>query len=442
MDLRLTNWQDTGIGGLTLRNVEDVNTGDGDDRVVGNAHDNRIFTWLGNDTLDGGLGDDWLFGGTDTDTAVFADTAGATVNLSFEGERQNTGSGWDILYDIENLRGRAGNDHFRGDSEANLLEGAGGNDTLQGNAGNDTLDGGAGTDTAVFAGKRADYIIGSAGGVVTVTGQGARWADGIDQIKNIRFLKFADEDMALTNAAPTGPVLSSTTVVENAPVNSVAATLSATYADGDTITYSLVPGSSSAFTIIGNSLVITGAIDFEASPQHAVTVQATDPYGGVATTTVNLSVINRVEVTSFALRGTSRGGDLTGEAGADTLYGSLGNDVLTGGAGKDIFVFDTRLNKRTNVDQVLDFNSRDDSFYLDNATFTKLGSGTASRPKKFNSDMFVEGTRVRDAEDRIIYDKKTGKLYYDEDGTGSKAQIQIATLTNKAKLAYHDFFVV
>lgn len=103
---------------------------------------------------------------------------------------------------------------------------------------------------------------------------------------------------------------------------------------------------------------------------------------------------------------------------------------------------ETRLNKSTNVDRVSDFRSADDTFWLDNKVFTKVGSGSLSRPKKFKSDMFTEGKAAQDAEDRIVYDKKTGALYYDQDGTGSKAQVKIATLVNKTKLTYHDFFVI
>ncbi|MDP8920580.1 MAG: calcium-binding protein, partial [Pseudomonadota bacterium] len=115
---------------------------------------------------------------------------------------------------------------------------------------------------------------------------------------------------------------------------------------------------------------------------------------------------------------------------------------LYGEGGRDIFVFDTKTNKSTNVDRVEDFRSRDDSIYLENKVFTKLGSGTASKPKKFNADMFVQGKKALDREDRIVYDKKTGALYYAQDGTGSKAQLKIATITNKTKLYYHDFFVI
>ncbi len=57
--------------------------------------------------------------------------------------------------------------------------------------------------------------------------------------------------------------------------------------------------------------------------------------------------------------------------------------ALRGGTGKDVFVFDTRTNKRTNVDKISDFRYQDDSFFLENKIFTKLGSGTGSKPKKF-----------------------------------------------------------
>lgn len=133
---------------------------------------------------------------------------------------------------------------------------------------------------------------------------------------------------------------------------------------------------------------------------------------------------------------------LSGLEGHDRLVGGAGKDVITGGAGKDIFVFDARTNARTNVDRIVDFRYQDDSFHLDNKVFTKLGSGTLSKPKRFTPDMFVNGKKAQDREDRIVYDKNTGALYYDQDGTGSKAQVKIATLSNKAKLYYHDFFVI
>ena len=53
-----------------------------------------------------------------------------------------------------------------------------------------------------------------------------------------------------------------------------------------------------------------------------------------------------------SLIGTQDADVVSGGAGDDTLAGNLGNDTLNGGAGKDIFVFDTALNAKTNLDQI------------------------------------------------------------------------------------------
>lgn len=132
---------------------------------------------------------------------------------------------------------------------------------------------------------------------------------------------------------------------------------------------------------------------------------------------------------------------LKGQGGDDKIFGGGGNDKLYGGRGKDIFVFDTKPNKKSNVDRIYDFGPKDDSFHLENKVFTKLGKGSAAGVK-FKSDMFVKSPHARDREDRIIYDSKTGALFYDKDGTGSSAQIKIATLNKNLKLTYKDFFVI
>ena len=228
--------------------------------------------------------------------------------------------------------------------------------------------------------------------------------------------------------------------MENAPRGSVVATLSALDADGDAVTYSLAAGS--PFAVVGNSLVVDGALDFEAARQHSVVIQARDSYGGVTSQTFTIAVGDAVEGTSFVLRGGGGADVFQGEAGGDTIYGGAGNDTLSGGAGKDVFVFNTRTG-RTNVDAVTDFVVKDDSLWLDNAVFKALGGkGSLARPQKLGSDAFAIATRAQDREDRIVYDKKSGKLYYDQDGTGSKAQVQIATLTKGLKMTAADFFVI
>ncbi|MET0428345.1 MAG: calcium-binding protein, partial [Microvirga sp.] len=150
---------------------------------------------------------------------------------------------------------------------------------------------------------------------------------------------------------------------------------------------------------------------------------------------------------------TGQGGNdvLDGGLGADRLNGGLGNDIVHGGAGKDqlwggagrdTFVFDTKPNKRTDLDKVSDFSVRDDAIWLDNGVMPKLGRrGSEDRPVKLNKAFFALDT-AKDGNDHVIYKKSTGALYYDPDGTGAKAAIQLATLSKNLKIQATDFFVV
>jgi Ca2+-binding RTX toxin-like protein len=125
-----------------------------------------------------------------------------------------------------------------------------------------------------------------------------------------------------------------------------------------------------------------------------------------------------------------------GNGGPDVIAGAAGNDRLYGGEGADIFFFDAKLNAKTNVDRIMDFNPTDDAINLSRHVFSKL---KAARTLK--DDAFHTGKKAHDASDRIIYDKGTGSLYYDPDGNGSAAQIKFAVLANKALLTYRDFSV-
>ena len=47
-----------------------------------------------------------------------------------------------------------------------------------------------------------------------------------------------------------------------------------------------------------------------------------------------------------------------------------------------------------------------------------------------------------DDTDRILYSSKTGKLFYDADGSGDGAKVLFATLADSPKLTVADFEVV
>jgi Ca2+-binding RTX toxin-like protein len=142
------------------------------------------------------------------------------------------------------------------------------------------------------------------------------------------------------------------------------------------------------------------------------------------------------------LKGNAGNDKVFGNGGGDYLYGGIGKDVLTGGAGQDSFVFNTKVAK-SNIDRVTDFNVVDDSIYLENAIFKALGNkGSINKPVQIKKAEFALGSKAADGSDHVIYNKKTGALFYDADGTGSQAQVQIATLSKNLKMTHKDFFVI
>ena len=112
---------------------------------------------------------------------------------------------------------------------------------------------------------------------------------------------------------------------------------------------------------------------------------------------------------------------LDGGAGNDQLEGGRGADTLTGGKGADTFIFASPLDGK--ADTILDFNFNEgDVLQLDHNIFTALQSGTLA------ADQFVLGKAAQDANDHLIYDRATGELAYDPDGSGAAAAVTIARL--------------
>lgn len=183
--------QATGIGSMTISNVEnlsgstfdDILTGDGNanglygaagnDSLVGGAGNDLLYgdgsvraydltgpispTFFadvatlgevsGNDLLEGGLGNDFLDGGAGVDTASYANASGSvTVSLGTVVGTAQGADGNDQLRNIENIIGSAFNDRLFGNNDDNRLEGGSGHDQLYGRGGADTLLGGDGDD--------------------------------------------------------------------------------------------------------------------------------------------------------------------------------------------------------------------------------------------------------------------------------------------------------
>ena len=130
---------------------------------------------------------------------------------------------------------------------------------------------------------------------------------------------------------------------------------------------------------------------------------------------------------------------LNGGLGEDTLHGGAGKDTLKGGMGRDVFVFDTKPNKATNLDRITDYNVKDDTVWLDNAIFTKVGSNGSLKSGAF----WTNNTgKAHDKDDRVIYDKDSGVLYYDADGTGSGKAVAFTTISKNLPVTSKDIFII
>ena len=167
-------------------------------------------------------------------------------------------------------------------------------------------------------------------------------------------------------------------------------------------------------------------------------------------TATGTAAANTINLTSKAPGGKSatneedridgKGGNdkLNGAGGNDTIIGGAGKDTLDGGAGADRFVFNAKLDARTNVDTIKSFAHNFDLIQLDDKIFSKIGASLTA------GEFYAKkgATTAHDRNDRIIYDTKTGKLYYDADGNKSGAAIHFATLTDKPVLDHGDFGIV
>ena len=140
---------------------------------------------------------------------------------------------------------------------------------------------------------------------------------------------------------------------------------------------------------------------------------------------------------------------LSGLVGSDTLDGGSGNDTLTGGLGNDTFIFSSGIKGNKNIDTVKDFVHGQDKIYLSADIFSKLatavGFKSGSEPLSLaqaDSHYLVSASKVKatDASSYLLYDKATGRLSYDEDGSGKLASSSFVTLTGKPALTLDDFW--
>ncbi len=253
---------------------------------------------------------------------------------------------------IENLIGSAGADVLSGDNGNNQLSGGAGNDALQGAAGNDTLDGQDGN----------DYLDGGVGADVMRGGAG-------DDVY------FVDDAFDI--------------VFDSSGYDTVYASVNYTLAADSGIDALIITGGNGV-NLSGNAFanILMGG----SGPDRLDGLGGNDRlYGNVGNDKL------------YGGRGTDY---LFGDSGNDWLYGGAENDRMSGGTGSDTFVFNTRPNKKTNLDRIADYSVKYDSIALDNAVFKKIGKGSETKPGKLSKNYFTLGDHAKDSNDHVFYNKQ------------------------------------
>ncbi|BCH28243.1 hypothetical protein MesoLjLc_01730 [Mesorhizobium sp. L-8-10] len=451
--------------GNTLNNV-----------ITGNALANTLNGGTGADRLVGGAGND-TYGTDGGDTIVEAanagtDTVRSSVNYTLGANLENLTLIGSALVGVGNTL----NNVITGNALANTLNGGTGADRLVGGAGNDTYvtDGGdtivesasAGTDTVrssvnytLGANLENLTLIGSAlvgvgntlnnvitGNALANTLNGGTGADRlVGGAGNDTYVTDGGDTIVESASAGTDTVRSSVNYSLGANLENLTLTGSALVGVGNTLN-NVITGNALANTLNGGTgadRLVGGAgndtyyVDNARDVVVEVAGQGTDR----VISSVNHTLATYVEnltLTGSAVWGTGNtlNNVVVGTAGNNVLSGGWGNDTLTGGAGSDTFLFNTSLNRTTNVDRITDFNVAADTIRLDNAAFKGLAEGWLA------AGAFHTGAAAAHAQDRIIYNKATGAISFDADGSGSGAAIHFATVSAGLALTSGDFFVI
>ena len=365
--------------------------------------------------------------GTGTRT-IYSDTYVKTIYksiaISYDGYTASiTGLNYTVIGDpstmnyVEILEGFfSGNDTANGSADSDEIRTYAGNDTLDGKVGADTLVGGSGNDT---------YLVDNKDDVIVEL-----LNEGTDIVKSSVSYTLSDniESLTLTGSAANA--------TGNDQANTLTGNASNNVLDGGLAADKLIGGKGNDTYVVDN----VGDALTEASNSGTDEVQSNISYT-LANNFENLTLLESFAINAKGnavnnailgnsnnnvLEGLAGNDTLNASAGNDTIIGGAGNDTLTGGEGNDVFIFDATLNAKSNLDNIIDFTTGSDEIQLSKAIFKAFtATGDLSEAAFYTSADVVKG---HDLDDRIIYNSTTGVLYYDADGNGKGASVQVAII--------------
>jgi Ca2+-binding RTX toxin-like protein len=432
------------VSGTYVLNVTDVAN---EDAILGTSGNDDLHGTNGDDTFDGQGGRDTFRGYRGDDTYIVDSSNDKVIEKRGQGDDTviSSASDYKLGSNVENLvlageasidgRGNSGHNIITGNAGDNRLFGGSGNDVIEGGDGDDYMDGGRGNDTV-------SYEHAASGVTVRLD---TWWAQdtggaGVDTLRGFENLVGSAFDDDLTGD------------------------WSANVIDGGVGADVMSGGSGNDTYIVDNA----GDVVREHWFGGTDTVKSSVSYElGAEVENLTLTGEEMIDGLGNDLANTIRGNDagnvLSGLGGKDKIYGGAGDDTINGGdgqdwlyggAGNDAFVFDTavkathqaggwrwwrRTSSEAESDKVADFTVGEDMIHLDNAYFTALLGDEGSL---LSAEQFFIGSGAHDGDDRIIYDARTGQLFYDSNGSARGGEVEIAELSKHLSLSHDDFLIV
>ncbi|POZ50708.1 Calx-beta domain-containing protein [Methylovulum psychrotolerans] len=317
-----------------------------------------------------------------------------------------------------------GDDDLIGTANDDVMKGLGGNDQLSSLDGNDSLNGGVGADTMQGGVGNDTYYVDNARDIVIET---STITTEIDTVYSETSFTLSEnvENLVLVDS------VWAVKAIGNSSNNILEGNRLANLIDGKKGMDTMIGGDGDDTYMVDSSKDIIKEVGSDS-------IAGNDSVKSAASFLLPTNVENLYLIGTSAINGTGNAlkNTIVGNAYDNVINGGLGKDTLTGGLGKDTFLFDTPL--KSNVDKITDFKPVDDTIRLENAIFTKLKITTDHLLDKAN---FVKSTSAVDGNDYVIYNSTTGALFYDADGNGSSAAVQIATLGAGLNLTHADFLV-
>jgi Ca2+-binding RTX toxin-like protein len=368
----------------------------------GNAGANLILGSYGANRLDGAGGADTLVGGTGNDTYVIDQAGDLIIENPYQGEDSVESSiSYTLGTGLEHLSltggadldasGNGADNRLTGNAGANRLAGGDGRDTLAGAGGDDTyfIDGDdvvsedltAGNDTIHFMVTRPDQVYQLGANLENLVLDGSLAGNGVGNALDNRLTGNAEGNVLVGLGGN-----------------------------------DRLDGGAGADLLMGGAGSDTYVVDHGADRIKGETAT-----GGTDVVFSSVSYILPNHVEELHLTGWAHV-NATGNNQNNVLVGNGGRNVLTGGLGNDSFVFDSLGGQ---PDRIADFSLLHDQILFETDVFTGIAFGA------LDVSAFASGahyTAAQDASDRLICDTWNGYLYYDADGLGGTAAIQVAVL--------------